>query len=115
MYTYKDYQPIWVQEKVEKKLESPFYFKRPLSTDLVSLKDDLDIEAIKNSIRNIFLVQKNTVPGKPWFGSPLSKDLFDLFDNMKGELIELAIKNAIQIWEPRVNLEKGRSNSDAGI
>ena len=33
-----------------------------------------DLEAIKNSLRNIFLVNKNECPGKPKFGNPLKME-----------------------------------------
>ena len=72
---------------------------------LEGYSDSLDIEAVKNSLRNIFLIQKNTVPGKPWFGNPLNRDVFDLFDDLSKYSIEAAIENAIERFEPRVTLE----------
>ena len=64
-----------------------------------------DLEAIKNSLRNIFLVAKGDVPGKPKFGNPLNLELFDLFDGFTVTTIESAIENAIELYEPRVRLK----------
>jgi len=71
---------------------------------LIGFDDSYDLEAIKNSLRNIFLVQKNTVPGKPWFGNPLETDVFDLFDTTTEETIESAIRSEIGKFEPRVQV-----------
>ncbi len=71
---------------------------------LIGLKHSDDQEAIKNSLRNIFLVQKNTVPGKPWFGNPLETDVFDLFDTTSEQTIESAIRSEISRFEPRVKV-----------
>ena len=64
-----------------------------------------ELEAIKNSLRNIFLVNKNEVPGKPNFGNPLKMELFDLFDDFSVTTIETAIKNEVELFEPRVHVE----------
>jgi len=71
---------------------------------LARYKDDYDLDAIKNSLRNIFVVQKNEVPGKPNFGNPLNRDTFDLFDNISESVLFSAIENAIEKYEPRVRI-----------
>jgi phage baseplate assembly protein W len=63
-----------------------------------------DQEAIKNSLMNIFLVQRNEVPGKPQFGNPLQLSLFDNFDYFTESSMKQAIKIEIDKYEPRVTL-----------
>ncbi len=77
---------------------------RGSNNKLIGYDFDLDEEAIKNSIRNIFTVQKGEVPGKPWFGNPLNIALFDLFDFFSEKDMEIAVQNALERWEPRINV-----------
>jgi len=63
-----------------------------------------DQEAIKNSLLNLFLVQRNEVPGKPQFGNPLQLSLFDNFDYFTESTMKQAIKVEIEKYEPRVDL-----------
>jgi len=86
MYTYRDISPVFN------------------GGGLARYNDDYNIEAIKNSLRNIFVVQQNTVPGKPAFGNPLASDIFDLFDNVTESTLFSAVQNAIEKYEPRVTL-----------
>ncbi len=72
---------------------------------LRNYKIDTDEEAIKHSLRNIFLIHKGTVPGKPWFGNPLDATVFDLFSFFSQRDMEASIRNAIALWEPRVRVE----------
>ena len=87
MYTYKDISSVFNHGK------------------LARYKDDYDLEAIKNSLRNIFVIQQNEVPGKPNFGNPIQRDIFDLFDNLTEATLYTAIENAIEKYEPRVTLK----------
>ena len=74
------------------------------SNTLVGYNTEYDIDAIKNSLINIFTVQKGSVPGKPDFGNPLDIALFDTFDAFTSSTIETAIATAIQAYEPRIEL-----------
>jgi len=65
---------------------------------------DHDEMAIKNSLLNLFTIQKGDVPGKPYLGNPLDIALFDLFDFFKQSDMETAIVNMITKYEPRVQL-----------
>lgn len=64
-----------------------------------------DIDAIKQSLMNLFLVQKLEVPGKPAFGNPLSIKVFELFDNFSESLINETIRTMIRNYEPRVDID----------
>ena len=66
---------------------------------------DIDEEAVKNSLRNIFLVQKQESPGKPNFGNPLEMNLFDNFTFATERMLESAVQNVVQKYEPRVKVE----------
>ena len=87
MYTYRDISPEYRNGKVYK------------------YSNDYELEAIKNSLRNIFLVQKNEVPGKPWFGNPLRIQLFDTFDAFMEQDLKSAIISEVEKFEPRVFIE----------
>jgi phage baseplate assembly protein W len=67
---------------------------------------DTNVEAIKNSIRNIF----NTRPGEkvlnPEFGCSLEKYLFDAVSNLGAQAIGDDISTALATFEPRVTLIK---------
>jgi phage baseplate assembly protein W len=67
---------------------------------------DTNVEAIKNSIRNIF----NTRPGEkvlnPEFGCSLEKYLFDPVSNLGAQAIGDDISTALATFEPRVTLIK---------
>jgi len=86
MYNYRDVAPVFNKNK------------------LARLEDVYDIEAIKNSIRNIFIIEQNTLPGKPWFGNPLKTELFELFSSTTEETFLAAVENAVAKFEPRVTI-----------
>ncbi len=65
-----------------------------------------DIEAVRNSLMNIFLVQKGEVPGKPKFGNPIRMKIFDLMDSFGEETIKTAIENEVHLYDPRINIKK---------
>ena len=71
---------------------------------LARYEDIYDLDAIKNSLINIFTIQQNEVPGKPDFGNPLKRDVFDLFDNTSESTLFSAVQNAVEKWEPRVTI-----------
>lgn len=63
-----------------------------------------DLDAIKNSLGNLFNIQKGEVPGKPWLGSPISIYLFDNIGFFEERAIETALRNTLELYEPRVRL-----------
>jgi len=84
--TYRDFQPKYKNSTLT-------------GYDIVT-----DIEAVRNSLRNLFLVNKTELPGKPAFGNPLKMKLFDLFDSFTETTIASAIQNEVELFEPRVNV-----------
>ena len=67
-----------------------------------------DIEAIKQSLINLFVIEKLEVPGKPELGNPLSLKAFELFDAFSESVVENSIRTMIENYEPRVQIEKVR-------
>ncbi len=79
--------------------------KNTINNNLIGYDYDVDNEAVKNSIRNIFTIQKGECPGKPWFGNPLNIALFDLFDFFTNHQLEVSIINTLKLYEPRIVVE----------
>lgn len=63
-----------------------------------------DLNAIKNSIQNLF----NTVPGErfllPDYGSDLRRYVFEPITEFQGKLVGREIYSSITKWEPRVRV-----------
>lgn len=68
------------------------------------IKISTDVDAINNSIRNILLTQKYSVPGNPEFGSELNTVLFEQMDDITFTLAENIIRTALNDWEPRIEI-----------
>ena len=70
------------------------------------LEKNINVNAIKQSLRNIF----SWIPGQrilnPEFGSNLKKLLYEGITENNKERIMAEIRKCITIWEPRVQLEK---------
>lgn len=64
-----------------------------------------DLEAVKNSLVNLFTIEKGEVPGKPWLGNPLSVFLFDNIGFFEERTMETSFKNTISLYEPRVRVQ----------
>ncbi len=76
--------------------------------NLVGYNRQYDVDAIKNSLMNLFLVQKLEVPGKPQLGNPLNVKVFELFDSFSETIIGESIKTMIRNYEPRVDIKEVR-------
>ena len=72
--------------------------------EINDLSLDYDLNAIKNSIRNIF----NTVPGEkilnPTFGLNLKQFLFDPLSELRAMDIAGTIRSKLTLFEPRITL-----------
>jgi len=64
--------------------------------------DVYDIDALNNSIKNILLTRKGTVPGKPTFGSNIHEVLFSHIDHITEGIIRKETKGALNQFEPRI-------------
>lgn len=66
----------------------------------------VDAAAINNSIRNILMTPKGSLPGKPTFGSRINEVLFGQMDYITMNAIEDLIKEALNKWEPRIIINR---------
>jgi phage baseplate assembly protein W len=98
-YTYTDIY-LDLQEKPSG-LNAPIGEKSQGNKDI---KISFDLNAIRNSIINIF----NTVPGErfllPDFGCDLRRFIFEPISDFRGSNIARIIRRNIDAWEPRVTL-----------
>ena len=78
---------------------------RPADKSLIGYEIVNDIEAIKNSLNNLFLIRLGEVPGKPYYGNGLYEILFDPMDQFIIKFIKEHITNQLEKYEPRVILE----------
>lgn len=68
-------------------------------------RDTTDTKAINNSIRNILLTRKGSVPGRPRFGSDLYKLVFSHIDSTIKNIAKNMIFEALNEFEDRIILE----------
>lgn len=66
----------------------------------------IDVNAVKQSLKNLLFTQYNERPFRPDIGSPLYRMLFEPMDPVTVESMKKAIELVITNFEPRVNLEK---------
>lgn len=61
-----------------------------------------DAAAINNSIKNILLTPRGSMPGKPTFGSRIHEVLFSNIDYITKDIMKNFIQEALSKWEPRI-------------
>ena len=59
-------------------------------------------EAINNSIKNILLTKKGTLPGDPEFGSGIWNVIFEPMDGLTLKLVDSYVRECLARYEPRV-------------
>lgn len=64
----------------------------------------IDIQAVKQSVRNILLTNKGEKPFDPNFGGGLRSFLFENFNVISVAALKTKIRIAIENYEPRVNI-----------
>ena len=117
---YTDWYPVFDVQSKEPQEVIDFREGKPLNVAnpmfhtgvLSGLTEIHDLEAIKNALLNLFLIQQGEVPGKPKIGNPLIIKVFDLFDSFTEKTIEASIINIVEKYEPRVNIEKVKVTLD---
>lgn len=72
-------------------------------TDLVR---KVDVEAVKQSVKNILLTVPGEKPFMPIFGSQLNFLLFELDTDMDMDVIEEEIENSLSTFEPRALVQR---------
>ena len=75
--------------------------------DVVSLHSNATgLNAIKNSIKNILLTPKGSLPGKPRFGSDLYKIVFQPLDPLTMAIAKNYVMEALNEYENRINVRR---------
>ena len=75
-------------------------FKPKIKIDIL----DKDIQAVRNSINNIFHTKVGELPGEPEFGNNFDRWLFQQIDGILLNTIEIDIRCTLERWEPRVDI-----------
>jgi phage baseplate assembly protein W len=83
-----------------------FVVKGAVLTLVTVLEQDEDVNAIRNSIKNIFTTKKGQKIYDPLFGSSLDQHLFEKVDDFYAKLIGKQILNNIETYEPRIEILK---------
>jgi phage baseplate assembly protein W len=65
-----------------------------------------DVDAIKNSIRNVILTPLGTLPGNPNFGSRVHEMVFEGINVLTKSVIEDFVVEALNKYEPRVRVNE---------
>ena len=76
------------------------------------IKDNLDLDAIRSNIGNIFHWMKGERILNPLFGNPIMEYIYEPIVPDTAKRIGAAISNAIQTWEPRVSIKNMNVNPD---
>ena len=92
--------PIRAREKYYSDLDLAFD-KNPNTGDLVR---KFDLNAVKQSLRNILATNHGEKPFDPYFGANLRPLLFETFDPVVELMIQSQVENAIVNYEPRVEV-----------
>lgn len=75
--------------------------------DVVSLHGSATgLNAIKNSIKNILLTPRGSLPGKPRFGSDLYKVVFQPLDPLTMAIAKNYVMEALTEYEDRINVRR---------
>lgn len=73
--------------------------------DFTSIElNNTDIKAINNSIRNILLTRRGSVPGKPRFGSDLYTLVFNQLDTLTESVAKSMIFACLTEFENRISI-----------
>ena len=102
-----NYQPTVVAGDIYKDVS--FSFIHPATGDLLLATD---IEAVKNSIKNIVLTPRGTRPFFPEFGTRVSRLLFELASPITAPQIRDEIIDGVRKFEKRVSAFQVRVDDD---
>lgn len=74
--------------------------------DLISIENNnTAVSAINNSIKNILLTRRGSVPGIPRFGSDLHTLIFSQLDTLTETVAKSMIMSALNEFEDRINVK----------
>ena len=78
----------------------------------IDIEDVYEVEAIKNSIKNILSTRVGSVPGRPIFGSKLYLLVFEQLDSMTEDLAKRYTREALARFEDRINVIDVKTSKD---
>lgn len=74
--------------------------------DLDGINEDVvNVDAIRNSLRNILSTPRGSVPGKPDFGCDLYKIIFQPIDPLTESMAKKFVSESVRKFENRVDLQ----------
>jgi len=74
--------------------------------DLTSVENNnTEVQAINNSIKNILLTRRGSVPGIPRFGSELYTLIFSQLDSLTESVAKSMIFSVLSEFEDRINIK----------
>lgn len=94
-----------------KTIYSDFDIELPKQND-GDIQRDIDIEAVKNSIQNIFTTRQGTRRMLPEFAAPYNHILFEPMDDYTAHRLGNMLVDGIQKWDDRVIIENLNVNSN---
>jgi phage baseplate assembly protein W len=97
-YNTEQYQPIIASGDIYRDVHTRFI--HPVTGDVMIASD---IDAIKNSVKNIILTEVGSRPFNPEFGTQITSLLFELVDPITQRQITLEIERGIRNFEPRIS------------
>jgi len=74
--------------------------------EIKDLKVDYDLNAIRNSLRNLFLTNRGEKLLNPYFGMNLGNYVFESVTESTAKSIGDNIRQNIEIFEPRIKLQQ---------
>lgn len=75
------------------------YLRNKQTSDLTK---SIDVDAVRNSVKNIILTRKMERRMVPLFGASIEKLLFEPIDDLTAKKLGGAIIDELAYWEPRV-------------
>jgi len=76
------------------------------TNEIIDLKVDYDLNAVKNSLRNMFITNRGEKLLNPYFGIGLASFVFDQATQSTAKIIGDAILTNINTFEPRVQVNR---------
>lgn len=96
---------------------------RPITTSIEVINKDIDCSftpkpntgdiykvtdaaAVRQSVKNLLMTNKGTMPFRPYYGASLESLLFSLSTDLEDSDIEDRVRTTIETYEPRAQLKK---------
>jgi phage baseplate assembly protein W len=91
-------------DRINKDIDCSFTLN-PTTGDIYKVTD---ANAVRQSVKNLLMTQKGTMPFRPYYGAGLEDLLFSLSTDLDEDDIEQRVRSAIDNYEPRAKLRDVR-------